>query len=142
MRTLVEIEAILEQFTPIGDAKAGARELLSLAEEILAHWVLGRGEEPTMEEREGFRLLGLHRQGAQDLPSFNACRETCREIAYHFNLLQMPAIRSEIAERQRMMAMLVHHIALFVTGKMQQAQLGEFCCASKPLRLESATAQP
>ena len=36
---------------------------------------------------ESFRLLALHRQGARGVPSFNACRETCREIAYHYNLL-------------------------------------------------------
>ena len=34
---------------------------------------------------EGFRLLALHRQGARGDPSFNACRETCRELVYHRN---------------------------------------------------------
>jgi hypothetical protein len=33
-----------------------------------------------------------------------------------------------------MMAMLVRHLALFVDGKMQVEQLGEFCCASRALR--------
>jgi hypothetical protein len=40
------------------------------------------------------------------------------------------------AKRQRMMAMLVRHLALFVDGKMQVEELGEFCCASRPLRSE------
>ena len=138
MKSLAEIEALLDRFAPIDDASGAARDLLGLAEDVLAHWVIGRGEEPTADEREGFRLLGLHRQGAQGLPSFNACRETCREIAYHYNLLGLPLSAAEAADRQRMMARLVNHIALFVIGKMQQEQLGEFCCASKPLRLESA----
>jgi hypothetical protein len=37
-----------------------------------------------------------------------------------------------------MMAMLAKHLALFVGGKMQAEGLGEFCCASRPLRQESA----
>jgi hypothetical protein len=36
-----------------------------------------------------------------------------------------------------MMAMLVRHLALFVSGKMQVERLGEFCCASRPLRAET-----
>jgi hypothetical protein len=33
--------------------------------------------------------------------------------------------------------MLVTHLELFVEGKLQAAGLGEFCCSSRPLRLES-----
>jgi len=61
--------------------------LLREAESVLEEWLRARGEAPTSETSEGFRLLALHRQGARGVPSFNACRETCREIAYHYNLL-------------------------------------------------------
>ncbi|HLF30169.1 MAG TPA: hypothetical protein VI566_03980, partial [Xanthomonadales bacterium] len=75
-----------------GAAHAGdAAELLQLGEDILQHWVTARGMEPTRSEREGFRLLALHRQGAEGEPSFNACRETCRELVYHYNLLTLQA---------------------------------------------------
>ncbi len=104
---------------------------------MLEAWVAARGESPTGEEREGFRLLALHYQGARDGPSFNACRETCREIAYHYNLL-VPDASADAGRQLAMMGLLVRHIALFVGGKMQVEGLGEFCCASKPLRSESA----
>jgi hypothetical protein len=89
-------------------------------------------------QREGFRLLALHRQGAQGEPSFNACRETCREIAYHYNLLRGEQGAALFDQRQRMMTLLVKHLLLFVSGKLQVAGLGDFCCSSRPLRLESA----
>jgi hypothetical protein len=127
MKSFAEIEARLE-------AAAPAQELLAMAEEVLAQWVAARGEEPTAQSSEGFRLLALHRQGARGAPSFNACRETCREIAYHFNLLQaQPA--PHVAG---MMALLVKHLLLFVRGKLEVEGLGEFCCSSRSLRLESA----
>ena len=110
-------------------------ELLQQAEAALEEWVRARGEDPTAEKREGFRLLALHRQGARGVPSFNACRETCREIAYHYNLLAVEPAHELSAHRQRMMALLVKHLALFVSGKMQVEGLGDFCCASRPLRL-------
>ena len=110
------------------------RELLATAEAVLEKWVRARGENPTAETTEGFRLLALHRQGARGVPSFNACRETCREIAYHYNLLG----QSHDAYRQLMMEMLVRHLELFVQGKLEVEGLGEFCCSSRPLRLESA----
>ena len=104
--------------------------LLARAESVLEEWLRARGEAPTQEKVETFRLLALHRQGARGAPSFNACRETCREIAYHYNLLE--AEQNE--KTQRMMQMLVTHLELFVRGKMQVEGLGEFCCASRPLR--------
>jgi hypothetical protein len=110
--------------------------LLRSAEEVLEGWVRARGETPTEDRVETFRLLALHRQGARGCPSFNACRETCREIAYHYNLLASPADRKERLER--MMGMLVEHLRLFVQGKMQVEALGEFCCASRPVRQKSA----
>jgi hypothetical protein len=109
-------------------------ELLAAAEEVLELWIKARGEVPTGETSEGFRLLALHRQGARGVPSFNACRETCREIAYHYNLLG----ESQEKHRQVMMEMLVRHLELFVRGKLEVNGLGEFCCASRPLRQESA----
>ena len=51
-------------------------------ERVLERWLEARGETPTAARREGFRLLALHRQGARGDPSFNACRESCRELAY------------------------------------------------------------
>jgi hypothetical protein len=114
------------------------RELLAQAELALEEWLRARGEVPTMEQSEGFRLLALHRQGARGVPSFNACRETCREIAYHYNLLAVSQEQDLSEHRQRMMAMLVEHLKLFVRGKLEVEGLGEFCCSSRSLRLESS----
>ena len=137
MKTIDAIEHELERALPaVGGGAAAARWLLRLAEEVLESWVTARGCVPTGEQREGFRLLALHRQGAQDLPSFNACRETCREICYYYNLLALPATQEEAAKRLRMMGLLVRHLALFVGGKLEVERLGEFCCASSPIRKE------
>jgi hypothetical protein len=84
-----------------------------------------------------FRLLALHRQGAKDDPSFNACRETCRELAYHYNLVTMDADSAEITNRLLMMQMVSRHLYLFVSGKLQVAGLGDFCCSARPIRTES-----
>ena len=35
-----------------------------------------------------------------------------------------------------MMGMVVRHLYLFVTGKMETEELGEFCCSSRPLRAD------
>jgi len=114
------------------------RQLLAAAEEVLERWVRARGETPTQERSEGFRLLALHRQGARGAPTFNACRETCREVAYHFNLLDLEPEHPQMAQRLRMLELLVRHLELFVHGKMEVEGLGEFCCSSRSLRLESA----
>jgi len=108
-------------------------QLLARAEAVLEEWVRARGEAPTREAVETFRLLALHRQGARGAPSFNACRETCREIAYHYNLLG----EAHGEKTLRMMEMLVQHLELFVRGKMEVEGLGEFCCASRPVRQQS-----
>ena len=136
-RPFDDLEARLSEAAAGGDAQTGARALLALSEDVLAQWASARGFSPTRETREGFRLLALHRQGAQDVASFNACRETCREIAYHYNLLTLEPLDAATPKRLSMMTMLVRHLALFVTGKMEVEGLGEFCCASRPLRLES-----
>jgi hypothetical protein len=137
MIPLPAIESELDRFAPQPQAQAAAERLLVLAEQVLEHWVVARGELPTYERREGFRLLALQHQGARGVPNFNACRETCREIAYHCNLIAREPDSPLAAQRQRMMGMLAKHLLLFVSGKMQVEGLGEFCCASRPLRLES-----
>ena len=128
MRSLDEIGAALDR------ADGTAATYLEAGEETLCHWVQARGLEPTGEEREGFRLLALHRQGARGEPSFNACRETCRELAYHYNLLALEPDHEDTEKRLEMMRLIAMHLYLFVSGKMQVEGLGEFCCASRPLR--------
>ena len=119
--------------TPQG-AQQRAQQMLALAERVLCSWVLARGELPTDEQREGFRLLALHRQGTRGEPSFNACRETCREVAYHYNLVKAEESPEQAAAQLLMMSMLVRHLFLFVQGKLQESALGDFCCASRPVR--------
>ncbi len=138
MRTLSELESVFEPPFTAPDVKAAADDLLAASEEVLEHWIRARGDEPTGETREGFRLLALHRQGTRGDPSFNACRETCREIAYHYNLVTMRDVYSDITDRLYMLGMISKHLYLFVSGKMQVAELGEFCCSSKPIRSNDA----
>jgi hypothetical protein len=121
------------------DAAPGAARLLALAEEVLEIWITARGDEPTQDKREGFRLLALHHQGTRGVPSFNACRETCREAAWHYNLLTLEPEHAEGAQRLRMMEMVVRHLALFVGGKLEVEGLGDFCCASRPLRQDQSS---
>jgi len=137
MRTLAAIEERLNVLVDGAPGRADATELLGLAEEVLQHWISAHGEVPTTDRKEGFRLLALHRQGARDIPSFNACRETCRELVYHYNLLTLQADSADVGARARMMTLLANHLYLFVAGKLQVEQLGEFCCASRPLRAEA-----
>jgi hypothetical protein len=135
MRTLAELEAVFDEPLDEGvDRQDAAEKLLRASEEVLEHWIVARGETPTREEREGFRLLALHRQGTKGDPSFNACRETCREVAYHYNLVTMQAELSDITNRLQLMGLVSKHLYLFITGKLQVAGLGEFCCSSKPIR--------
>ena len=133
MRTLPEIESRIEALGRSSDPMAAAGELLNLGEEILEHWNQARGLVPTQGKREGFRLLALHRQGAKGDASFNACRETCRELVYHHNLITFEPDHPDTARRLAMAAMVANHLLLFVGGKMQVASLGDFCCSSKPL---------
>ena len=138
MRSIADLELALDAPAP-AEPPAAAQRMLAIAEEVLEGWIRARGDEPTAERREGFRLLALHHQGTRATPSFNACRETCREIAYHYNLLTLEPPADDPRPRVEMMTLLVRHLALFVGGKMQVEGLGEFCCASRPLRTESAT---
>jgi hypothetical protein len=128
------IGARLEQLIAKPPLASDAEEMLALGEEILEHWVVAKGKEPTQDLREGFRLLALHRQGADKDPSFNACRETCRELVYHFNLLAQQPEHPDVLQRARMMAWVANHLYLFIGGKMEVEQLGDFCCASRPVR--------
>lgn len=137
MTALAGIGARLDELEARGPGAPDAAELLALSEQVLEHWVRSRGETPTGAEREGFRLLALHRQGCRDLPSFNACRETCRELVYHYNLLRDGGTGEAAARHAHMMVLLARHLYLFVTGKMQVGQLGDFCCSSRPLRQDA-----
>jgi len=134
LRPLADIEVAIEREAVNPDPQAGAEQLLALSEEVLEHWISAKGAVPTDDEREGFRLLALHRQGAKGDPSFNACRETCREVAYHYNLIKLQPDAAENTDRLQMMGMVSNHLYLFISGKMQVAQLGDFCCSSRPIR--------
>jgi len=116
------------------DAVAVADEFLAMGEAVLVAWLTAKGAEPTDAEVEGFRLLALHRQGAKDDPSFNACRETAREIVYHRNLVLHDPASPGVASTLRLGAMVVRHLALFIGGKLEEAGLGDFCCSSRPVR--------
>lgn len=133
MTSLADIERAVETVAG-NDTAAAARRLLAAGEATLGLWLEAHGETPTTDTREGFRLLALHRQCAKDLPSFNACRETCRELVYHYNLLCEAPGHGEAAKRIEMMRFVATHLLLFVGGKLEQAALGDFCCASRPLR--------
>jgi len=134
---LTKIGDRLDALSRRGSDPSEAVELLSLGEQVLEHWIRGHDQEPTDETREGFRLLALHRQGSRGEPSFNACRETCRELVYHYNLVTLDPNHPDTANRIRMMALVANHLFLFISGKMQVEQLGEFCCSSKPLRVDA-----
>ena len=139
MRPLAAIEADIASLRDAPPAPPEvARALLRLAEETLEHWIDARGAAPTRAEREGFRLLALHRQGAQDEPSFNACRETCREAVYHYNLVAADPASHDAPRHARLMAMVVMHLNLFVSGKLENAGLGEFCCSARPLHAHAS----
>ena len=131
---LADIGRRLDELIAKPPVPADAAELLELGEHTLEQWVIAKGKQPTEDLREGFRLLALHRQGADKDPSFNACRETCRELVYHFNLLTQPTPDERSEQYARMMALVANHLFLFVSGKMETEQLGVFCCASKPVR--------
>ena len=138
--SLTEIAARLDAMLAAPDAALVATapqradELLALGEAILEIWLAARGETPTTRAVEGFRLLALHRQGARGEPSFNACRETCRELVYHHNLVCLEPAHADVARRLRLGAMVARHLQLFIGGKLEVAGLGEFCCSSRPLR--------
>lgn len=127
----------LENMPPEMSSLDAAARMLAVAESVLENWAESRGISPTSDKKEGFRLLALHRQGAKGEPSFNACRETCRETIYHYNLISMEPDHRETEKRLTMMKLVTNHLLLFVSGKMQVENLGEFCCASRPVRSQN-----
>jgi len=134
------IDAVLampdDALAPAAPVVAG--RLLALGETVLEAWLIAQGKAPTTACSEGFRLLALHRQAAQGDPSFNACRETCRELVYQHNLVHLAPDHAGVVHRIRLGAMVARHLALFVVGKLEVAGLGEFCCSSRPLRERDA----
>ncbi|MFZ5608766.1 MAG: hypothetical protein ACOY99_04055 [Pseudomonadota bacterium] len=140
MSALGDIEAGINALPAALPPREAAARLLHLGEAVLEQWLAARGEEATQDLKEGFRLLALHRQGAKGEPSFNACRETCRELAYHYNLVTMAPDHPDTAQRLAMMRLVANHLYLFIAGKMEVAGLGEFCCSAKPLRLNCESA--
>ena len=135
--SFAEIEPGIEAVLPGDGIQVMADTLLKLGEDVLVNWIEAKGVEATTETREGFRLLALHRQGAKGDPSFNACRETTRELAYRYNVATGVFAEGDKLQSLEMMRHLVRHLFLFISGKMQEEGLGEFCCSSKPLRLNS-----
>ena len=127
--------------TLVASAPSLADELMALGESILESWLLAHDATPTTRTAEGFRLLALQRQGARGDASFNACRETCRELVYHRNLVRLDPEHPDTARRLRFGAMVARHLSLFIGGKLEVAGLGEFCCSSRPLRQHEANVQ-
>lgn len=126
------IDAIVAE--PEGVPQETAAELLAIGETVLEAWVCARGEVPTRERTEGSRLLALHRQGARGEPSFNACRQACRDLAYHYNLITHEPDHPDTEHRITLAGMVARHLVLFIGGKTAVSGLGAFGCAPKPLR--------
>jgi hypothetical protein len=136
MRTLDDIGRFLD--APSGDAPAlRVAALLQAGEEILENWLCAHDLTPDARTREGFRLLALQFQGAKADPSFNACRETCRELVYHYNVIAADPNGESVEQTLRMMSFVLTHLYLFIRGKLDEAGLGEFCCSSRPLRSQA-----
>lgn len=138
MTAFAEISTDIERVTIDAGPRAAAETFLRSGEEILRNWLTAHGETPTDELKEGFNLLALHRQGAKSDPSFNACRETCRELVYHYNVIVGDYAAGDPAASLAMMRFVVRHLYLFVSGKLEEAKLGEFCCSSKSIRSNGA----
>lgn len=141
MRTIAELESYMDAPKPDISPAEQAAIYLQIGEEMLVHWLTAKELEPTMDEKEGFRILALQRQGSKGDPSFNACRETCRELAFHFNLITMEPEHQDTIRRLSMMEMVAKHVVLFISNKMMDDQVGEFCCSAKVNRLSSEQLQ-
>jgi hypothetical protein len=133
VRSFDDIEARIDELGKSANPLEAVAEMLMLGEEVLERWVTGRGQEPTQDTSEGFRILALHKQGARGEPSFNACRETCRELVYHHNLIEQSPEDEKAGQWLIMAGVVARHLLLFVGGKMEVEGLGEFCCSSQPL---------
>jgi len=138
---MIAFESLKAQIDTL-DSAAGdvemAAGLVEAAEHVIENWLEAHDQAPTDKTHEGSRLIALHRQGAKGDPSFNACRETCRELVYRYNVIIGGHAGDETEKVLEMMRLLARHIFLFISGKLQESKLGEFCCSSKSLRLESA----
>ena len=135
MRSVAQLEAYMDGAKPDINPAQQAADYLLVGEEMLENWLVAQELVPTQDEKEGFRILALHRQGCKGEPSFNACRETCRELAYYYNLITMEPQSGEMVSRLAMMDMVAKHLVLFIGNKMMDDQVGEFCCSSKVNRL-------
>ncbi len=135
MTSISDIEAKIDAVSPDRGPDKAAADYLQLAENVLEIWLEAHDKPPTQDTKEGFRLLALHRQGAKGDGSFNACRETCRELCYRYNLVKQANHAPEKLAAAQQMTLLTRHLYLFISGKMQVSGLGDFCCASKPLRI-------
>ena len=136
MMSLSAVASLLAE-APSSKPRAEAQAMLEAGESVLEHWLTAKGVQPTDGTREGFRFLALHHQGAKGDPSFNACRESCRELVYHYNLIAAAPDDPVAVAQVKMMRFILNHLYLFVTGKMEVEGLGEFCCSSRPLRAQS-----
>jgi hypothetical protein len=134
---LGQIDAIAESITAQAatDSERLGDELVGIGEGVLETWLTAKGLAPTHDRVEEFRLLALHRQGARGDPSFNACRESCRELIYQTNCARAAETRKEAIQHLRLASMVARHLILFISGKLIEAGLGDFCCSSRPLRL-------
>ena len=135
MRSVAQLEAYMDEAKPDVSPAQQASDYLLVGEEMLENWVTAQERVPTQDKKEGFRILALHRQGCKGEPSFNACRETCRELAYFYNLVTMDVGHEDTPKRLAMMDMVAKHLVLFIGNKMMDDQVGEFCCSSKVNRL-------
>jgi hypothetical protein len=131
-------EAIAVQAVP--DRERLGDELVGIGESGLETWLAAKGRAPTHDKIEGFRLLALHRQGAKGDPSFNACRESCRELIYQTNCANAAGTRDDAIRHLQLASMVARHIVLFISGKLIEAGLGDFCCSSRTLRLSGTEA--
>jgi hypothetical protein len=141
VRSIAAIEEWIESFTIEGADAASPGEMLRAGEEVLENWLVANDKTPTFSVKEGFRLLALHRQAAQGEPSFNACRETCREVCYRFNMAGSGLAPAEWRSNLATLRRVVQHLVYFIGGKLRNAQLGEFCCASRTVRNDPAEAE-
>jgi len=132
--TIGELEAEIDAVDPANGPDQAAERYLALAENVMELWLEAHGKPSTDDTKEGFRLLALHRLGAKGDGSFNACRETCRELCYRYNLVKQAEHAPDKLAAVKQMTLLTRHLYLFISGKMQVSGLGDFCCASKPLR--------
>lgn len=140
---LLRIDDSLDHTGPLSDPRAAAQANLRDAETVLEGWLVAKGAVPTEDTAEGFRLLALHRQGARGEPTFNACRETCREVVYLHNVIALcDGDAAQASHHLRLQAMVLRHLALFVGGKLLESGLGDFCCSSRPIRAASSVPSP